>query len=133
MGEHERGLTREAVDAFNRRDIERLKELSHPECRVVGLRSALEGTFYTGHAGIEQFWAEALEIWDELRIEEQEIIDGDERALMLGRLIARGRGSGAVVDQEIAWVVELRDGMATLIQARLDVAEARREFEARSG
>jgi ketosteroid isomerase-like protein len=129
MGERERALVGEAVDAFNRRDIERLKELTHPEGRMAGLRSALEGTFYTGHEGIEQFWAEALEIWDELRIEETEIIDGDDRALMLGRLIARGRGSGALIDQEIAWEVDVRDGLASRIQTRLDPDAARRDFE----
>jgi hypothetical protein len=96
---------------------------------VAGLRSALEGTFYEGRGGIERFWAEALEIWEELRIEDPEVIDGDERALMLGRLIAQGRGSGAVIDQEIAWEIEVRDGMASRIQTRLDPDEARREFE----
>ena len=129
MGERERDLTLAAVDAFNRQDRDRMKELTHPDGEVQGLRSALEGTSYKGREGVDRFWAEALEIWEELRLENPEIVDGDGRALMRGRLIARGRGSGAVVDQEIAWLVEVRDGLVWRIWTRLDPAEARREFE----
>ena len=129
MGEREARLARDGVDAFNRRDVERLKQLTHPEGELFGIRSALEGTSYKGREGIERFWADALETWEELRMEDPQVFHRDERALVICRFVARGRGSGAEIEQPMAWLIEVRDGMMLRGRTTLDVEAARREFD----
>ncbi len=130
MGEREVEMGRRAVEAFNNQDVEGLKAITHPDAEIFSLRSALEGTSYKGKAGVDEFWADALETWEELRVEDVELFDRDGRALVVCRLILRGRGSGAEVDHPFAWIVELRDGLMWRLQSTLDVEAARREFEA---
>jgi hypothetical protein len=93
-----------------------------------GLRYEVDGTAYHGRDGVHEFWAAATELWDELRMEDAEFFDRDGHLLVICRLILRGRGSGAVVEHELAIRADLREGLAVLIHATLDVDRARREF-----
>jgi ketosteroid isomerase-like protein len=129
VGEREVSMARHAIDAFNRQDREGMKEITHPDAEIFGLRSALEGTSYKGREGVDRFWDEALEIWEELRMEDAQIFDRDDRILVTSRLILRGRESGAEVDQPFAWLVEVRDGLTYRLRSMLDVDAACREFE----
>jgi ketosteroid isomerase-like protein len=129
VGERERRFARDAIEAVNRHDAESLKELTDPEAEFTGLRSALEGTSYKGHEGVDEFWADTEEVWEELRFEDPEILDRDDRVLVLCTLVLRGRGSGALVEHETAWLVELRDGLMWRGRTTLDVQAAKREFE----
>jgi ketosteroid isomerase-like protein len=129
VGERERRFARDAIDAINRHDAERIKELTDPDAEFTGLRSALEGTSYRGHKGVDQFWADTDEVWEELRFEDPEILDRDDRVLVLCTLVLRGRGSGALVEHDMAWLVKSREGRMLRGRTTLDIDEARREFE----
>jgi hypothetical protein len=41
-------ISRQGVEAFNRRDVEALEALSAADAKLVPLRAALEGTAYRG-------------------------------------------------------------------------------------
>ena len=118
------------MEAFNAADVGTLVEMTHPEGRLRGLRYEVDGTEYHGPSGVREFWADVGEIWEELTMADPEIHDADGRVLVTCTLVARGRGSGAVVEHELAWLVELRDGRMYRGRTTLDVEAARREFEA---
>jgi hypothetical protein len=54
------------------------------------------------------YWREIGERWDDFRIEADRWIEGDGVVLLLGRLIARGVGSGVPVETtwDQVWTIE---------------------------
>jgi ketosteroid isomerase-like protein len=58
--------------------------------------------------------------WENLRSELEEIRDGDDWVLGLGRIRGRRRDSGAVIDATGAWVAELRAGQIIRFQTFSD-------------
>lgn len=129
MGTFEREFARRGVEAFNAGDVETLGQMSHPECVLRGLRYEVDGTEYVGPSAIREFWADSADVWEEMSMAGAEIEETDGRVLVTCRLLLRGRGSGAVVEHELAWLVELRDGLMYRGRTTLDVESARGEFE----
>lgn len=81
------------------------------------------GRGYHGRDQIQESWADVRSAWDEVRLEASEIRElGDGRYLIAGRLVGRGRG--LELDQEFAWVLQLRDGEVVRGQGYLSPAEA---------
>ena len=65
--------------------------------------------------------------WESFRFEATDFRDLGERVLVLGDVSGRGRLSGAEVDDQWGWIVELRDGRATGLRgflSRHDALEA---------
>ena len=117
-------LAYRAVDAFNRRDAAAFGALLAPDAEIVPLRAALEGTVYRGRNAAAEFFADADESWENLRIEVEEVRDGGECVLAFGRLYAQGRDSGVDTEMRLAWVVRFRDGEATAFRAYSDLDAA---------
>jgi ketosteroid isomerase-like protein len=65
-----------------------------------------EGGTYRGHEGLRKWAADYEAAFDEVRTTPEDFRDLDDRVLMLGRVIGRGRGSGV----ELAFLSTLRDG-----------------------
>jgi hypothetical protein len=51
-----------------------------------------------------------LEVFDQYFIDEVEYLDLGEYVILVGRVVARGRGSGVETTDTDAWVYRLRDG-----------------------
>ena len=83
-----------------------------------------EQTVFRGHDGVREMLRDLNEAFDEIHIEISEIRDLGDRLVAIGRTRARGRESGAQTESPIAWVVELKNGKATSLQAYLDPTEA---------
>jgi ketosteroid isomerase-like protein len=119
---------RAVVEAFNRRDIEALKALLVADAEIVPVRAAMEGTVYRGPEAAEQWFAAVDESWEELHVEVEEMRDGGDRVLGLGRIHGQGRGSGAPIDVEAASVAYFGDdGLITTLHnytSRADALEA---------
>jgi ketosteroid isomerase-like protein len=96
-------LARETFAAFNRRDVDTYLRSFAPDVEWWPLRSSTEGP-YRGHDGIRAWVNDTAETFDRFQVELEEIRDGDDAALVFGRLSVRGRGSGATVDVSMAWV-----------------------------
>ena len=104
--------------AFARRDPDAAAKLLHPEVEVrPAIVGGLEGTVYRGVSGNRQFWADVDAAWATFRIEPQQFRDLGGRVLVLGRAIARARGSGIVLDEASAWIVEVRGGRIVRFQS----------------
>jgi ketosteroid isomerase-like protein len=122
MSEETVEIVRSAFEAYGRRDIAAFLTLVD---RAFELQSAIvggaEGSTYRGHDAIRQWFEDSDAGFEELVIEASEWRDlGDGRVLVLGRIRARGRGSGLELDSPTGWVATVRNGKLTSAQGFLN-------------
>jgi ketosteroid isomerase-like protein len=115
---------RTAMEAFNRRDGERFDDLLTEDAEIVPVRAALEGTIYRGSKAASQYCAAVEKTWEDLGWKIEEMRDGGEWVLALGRIRGQGRDSGAGIDSRAGWVAHFRDGLIARFQTYADRAEA---------
>lgn len=115
---------RAMVEAFNRRDLDALTALFARDAEIVPIRAAVEDTVYRGPHAAAEWCAGVDDSWDELMVEIEEVRDGGDRVLGLGRVRGRGRESGAAIDVEAASVGHFRDGLITRLHNYSNRAEA---------
>ena len=127
MSEENIEVARRATDAFNRRDVEELVEVSHPDSEWLPFRAQVEGGVYRGHDGIRQFVVDMEEDWSRFQVEPVELIDLGDRVLLIGRVHAVARGSGVTVENEAGFVMDFRGGQVVRLVSYSDPDEARRE------
>ena len=111
MGPSPKALLTRAFEMFNRRDVDGLLELLHPEVRVHSLMTEAEGADYVGHDGVRRWQTAVLDIFPDWCPQLREI-DELGGGAVLGRfaVTATGGGSGAPIDQAY-WVAgQMREG-----------------------
>jgi ketosteroid isomerase-like protein len=117
-------LFHKAVEGYNRRDIEPMLEVFHPEAEWYPFTAQVEGDeAYHGHQGLRQWWANIEATFEELEASVNEVRDFDDAVLALGHLRARFK-SGVALDTEIGWLTRYRDGLAVWGRAYQSHAEA---------
>ena len=117
-------IMRAAMEAFNRRDGEGFGALLSRDAEIVPVRAAVEGTVYRGPDAAAQYCAAVNESWKNLRWEIEEIRDGGDWVLALGRIRGEGRDSGVAIDARAGWVAHFRHGLITRFQTHADRAKA---------
>ena len=117
-------LVRTAMQAFNREGIDAIAPGIHPDFETTTPSSmALEPDTYRGMEGIHR-WMDAWgDTMDEVRFEVDELIDAGERVVAVCRLVTRSATTGIELEQGVAMVWTLRDGLAV----RLDPYATRDE------
>jgi ketosteroid isomerase-like protein len=91
-------VVQEGLAAFNRREFDEAMGMFSPELEWDTTRLLPDGRVYSGREAVRAYWADVVERWDELRIEAERWLEGDDRVLMLGRLVGRGAGGGVPVE-----------------------------------
>src|ERR1700730_1166027 len=120
-------LARRGIDAFNRRDIELLGELTTPEFEwFPALPGNVEGGGYRGRAGIARYLEEVAETWAELQVLADEFRALADCVLVLGRTEGLGSASGVRVDSPLAMIVDFRGDSISRVRTYLDHREALR-------
>ena len=118
-------LIRTAFDRWNAGDREPPLELIDPEVEIqTAIGDAFKGEPFRGHEGAREWLAaldENFETWD---LAAEQFIERGETIVALGRIRARGRGSGVELDQDVGWVFQIRDGKMLRLQTFLDREEA---------
>jgi ketosteroid isomerase-like protein len=121
-------LVRLAVDATNGRDLATLDAIWSEEAEFHSTFAASEGRVFRGRQGIRDYFVTLGEVFDDMRIEIEEITDADEdRLVVLLRVAGRGKGSGVNVEQRNGQVWTLVDGKIARIDSNMNRTEA---FEA---
>jgi ketosteroid isomerase-like protein len=115
-----------AFRVFERLDVEAGLEYLDPEIVFQSaIVSGAEGGSYRGHDGLRRWAAEAQGAFVELRTVADEWRDlGSDHVLMLGRVYARGRESGADVESPVAFLCTLRDAKLAHVAGFLNPDEA---------
>jgi len=114
------------TDAFNRRDIDAMADLTTAELEWTSAMGGVEGEVFRGRAGFETYLARLGETWEEYRLAVDEYRDLGGTVVVLGRVYAQGKGSGAPVESPFGSVLDLRDGRIFRHRAFLDHGEALR-------
>jgi ketosteroid isomerase-like protein len=116
-----------AIAAFNSRDIATYDDLYTPDFAFFpALTGTIEGRSYRGREGLETWFVEARETWEEFRVLAEELRDLGDSVLGLGRIEGRGRVSGVELDAPMGIVVDFRDGRISRSRTYLDPGEAMR-------
>jgi ketosteroid isomerase-like protein len=89
-------LARNAVAAFNRRDVPALVEMTTDDFQWVTWTGTVESTVYDGAEGLASYFHDA-DVWDVLNLDVQEFRDLGDKVLVVGMFHARGGGSGAEI------------------------------------
>ena len=123
-------IVKEGIDAFNRRDVDALDDLTTPDFEwFPALPSTVEGEGYRGYRGregIEAYFDDIRSTWEGFRVIGDELRDLGGSVLVLGRAEGRGRGSGVQVDTPLGIVFDFCRTKVRRARAYLDHGEALR-------
>jgi ketosteroid isomerase-like protein len=121
-------VLRRAYEAFNRRDLDALTGFFDPEAYWVPSPSVWgAGKTYHGHEGLAELLAELASDWRAFESRPEEFREVGDLILVLGRVHAVPAEGDREIDSPTAWIWEMRNGKALLLQAYADPAKA---FEA---
>jgi ketosteroid isomerase-like protein len=111
-----------------REDPSVLWQVLAPDIEWYPLTGALvEGTPYRGHEGVDAYFNDLAEAWEDSYVAADRFIDAGDLVLVLGRIHAIGRGSGVEIETSAAWIWRVREGQAVYMRVYLDKQAA---FEA---
>jgi ketosteroid isomerase-like protein len=117
-------LVREALRAFNRRDVEWAIAHSTPDCEwFPAVAAGVEGKPFRGPDGAREFFKGMVEVWEEFSLEPEELRDLGDHVLLLCQVHAKGK-TGVVFEQSLDAVWEVRDGKFAKGRSYLDRDEA---------
>jgi ketosteroid isomerase-like protein len=118
-------LLHQAIDAFNRRDLDAYLALQDPEVEFTPYERALEGLGpYRGLDGVRTWWEESFGALPDLNAELHEVRDLGNATFSRGRLRGTGAGSGASFERTLWLANEWRDGKTVWWHAFGSEAEA---------
>ena len=83
-----------------------------------------EQKVYRGFDGVTEHLNALWEDFSELRFEPEKVIQGDDVAVVVGRLHSRGRASGAQAGYRFGHLWRVRDGKGVRVEIYLDPEEA---------
>ena len=114
-----------AYDAWNRHDVERLLELTHPAVDiaplVIGVTSS--GPWH-GHEGVRRLVTDARDRWERFDVRCEEVLWYGERAVALVHVEVAVRAGGPTITGDIAHVIEFEDDLVRSFVAHRDRAAA---------
>jgi ketosteroid isomerase-like protein len=117
------------LDAWERGDFDAWLDTTAPDVEwyseVAGRVEGSDGR-YLGHDGLRRYWDEWRSVWN-VQIEVDEFREEAETVLALGRVHARGEGSGVGLEGPLALLFRLREGLITMGRAYFDTAQAERD------
>jgi ketosteroid isomerase-like protein len=125
MSEENVDAFKHGTDAANRRDVEGVLSVLHPEVEWHAALPMLGGdTVYRGHEGVREFLRELWEVLADTRLDFPDIREAGDQVVAIGHLRGRGVASGVETETPFGYVAEFENGKAIRIRAYLDPKEA---------
>ena len=116
MSEENVDKTRDYIDAYNRRDFDAATRWFDRDVEWV-LPEHQRSDSAIGVKGIIRFWEGLDETFDVLQLLPQEYVDAGDRVATRLRHLAKGKGSGLELENELYHqVITFRDGMMVRIE-----------------
>ena len=117
-------LAREAYEAFNRGDLERVLRLSDPEVEVYDPPEMPDSAIHRGHEAVMCDWERTFDSFDEFSVEVEAYRDLGDELLVFVHYRGRGRGSGVPVELSMAHLLTIRNGKFVRMRQFLDREQA---------
>jgi ketosteroid isomerase-like protein len=103
-------IVRRSLEAVARGDVEEVLSLYAPEIEFLPLTGTrVESGGYRGHRGVRDYFAEAYEVWDEVRPEPEAMHAVGDDVIVFGHCAIRGKASKIETREPLAWVITVRD------------------------
>src|SRR5687768_15386507 len=103
-------LTRKAFSAFESRDLSKIQEICDPDIVMDWSRRLIDPVVTRGYEGIRGFFEEVASLFEEAVFEEEEVLEFEDKVLVVSTGHFRGRASGIEVKARAANVWTIRDG-----------------------
>jgi ketosteroid isomerase-like protein len=121
MSKENVAIVRRFVEGWQRADWDGMAKLADPAVELHGTVGGVEeGRIRRGVTEIRRDFESNEEIWDEHRVEIEELIDAGDRVVLFQREYQRGRSSGVELVLDAAVLVDLRDGRIVRLQGYMD-------------
>jgi ketosteroid isomerase-like protein len=118
-------LAREAVEAFQRGDIEAFVATLDPRVDVFCAPELPNAGRFEGRNGFTEWSSQWFEAWERFEVEPEAFEPvGDHHVLIPVRQSGRGRGSGVEVEMRACYMAEYHEGLATRFHLYADREEA---------
>jgi ketosteroid isomerase-like protein len=121
MSQENVAVVQQAFEAYMRRDNETALSLYDPEIEI---ESNFDGRTYRGLEGVQAFFHDWLEAWDDIGGEVVEWIDVSDDVIAVMRNWARGKISGVTVERSESHLWTLRGGRLRRLRVFETKAEA---------
>ena len=121
-------IVRRLIEAWNRNEPDRVIGILDPGVVLDATRRLVNPKTYTGIQGMRRMLADSQEVWEEFRMEPDELVDAGDRVVAIGRWVGKGKGSGIEVQQPVADVFTLHDGR--VVRAELGFTDRAEALEA---
>ena len=118
-------LIRDTYRAFNEGRLDRVADRLPGDFELVGTAGFGMGPF-VGAEAVSRWFAEMVDAWETVRVDVEEVLEFDERVVVLGRIRGRGRGSGLEVDVVAAHLWTVQNGVPVRAELIGDREEALR-------
>ena len=106
-------VVRAAFDAYLRGDEPAMLELVAPDVVVTQFPEQIDVRDYHGHEGLREVMADWIGTWADWSIELLDAREADGLVLATAAQRGRGKGSGAPMQNEVAFLFTLRAGTIT--------------------
>jgi ketosteroid isomerase-like protein len=103
-------IMRRVIERWNRGDLEGVLALFSADVECFPAAGQPESQSFRGRDGFAEYAKGWLDAFDTYALEASEYLDLGEYVVVLGRVVGRGRQSGAEVSADDAWLYRLRDG-----------------------
>jgi ketosteroid isomerase-like protein len=124
-------LIRTAYDAWTRRDVEALLEISHEDAEARPILGANIGaSVYRGKDGLREWFRDLHQEWEHFETRVTRIEERGDRALCTFHIYARGRASGVEIEGDMYHLIQVRDGLIQRLEAFRDREDALRALAA---
>jgi ketosteroid isomerase-like protein len=105
-------IVRHIVELANQGDVDGIVALMDPDIECVPAADQPESKPFRGRDAFARYALGWLEVFDHYAIEPSEYLHLGEYVVVVGRVVARGRGSGVETADGDAWVWRLQNGRA---------------------
>jgi ketosteroid isomerase-like protein len=110
-------IVKRAIDQWNKGERVPDEEI-HPDAEIVS--RLMGGGSLHGREGARTYLREIDEHFDEWTVIPDEWHDAGDRVVMVGRIHLHGRESGITLDQQVGFLVEVRDGQFFRLETFID-------------
>jgi uncharacterized protein len=100
----------------------RAMEVFHPDVEFRMPEVLPHGGTIRGRAALGAYFGEVLTRWDDFRVELDDLVDGDDRVVALGRFCGRPKANGRYVEVPYALVWTMSGGQAVEVVEHTDTA-----------
>jgi ketosteroid isomerase-like protein len=103
-------IVRRMFELFRQGNVDGVAEQMSDDVLCVTSPNQPDAQAFRGRAEFVAYGRSWLEVFDQYDVDTTEFVDRGDYVVVVGRVRARGRSSGAVIEDEDAWLYRIRDG-----------------------